>query len=89
MLVVQYHDTAPSGTYYSDLRNCDNSCSVCVVKHVTVSRVDFVQDWEKEDPQISDDARWVPRSTRVFPPTVVSGLVQHRVGWHHLVDDVF
>ena len=34
----QHHDTVTSGTYYSDLRNCDSSCSVCVGKHVTVSR---------------------------------------------------
>ena len=38
LLVEQYHDTATSGTYNSDLRNCDDSCSVCVGKHVTVSR---------------------------------------------------
>ena len=38
LLVEQYHDTATSGTYNSDLRNCDNSCSVCVGKHGTVSR---------------------------------------------------
>ena len=34
----QYHDTATSGTDYADLRNRDNFCSVCVGKHVTVSR---------------------------------------------------
>ena len=34
----QYHDSATSCTDLSDLRNCDNSCSVCVGKHVTVSR---------------------------------------------------
>ena len=38
LLVGQYHDTATSGTYYSDLRNCDNSCSGCVGIHVTISR---------------------------------------------------
>ena len=32
------HDTAISGTDYLDLRNRDNFCSVCVGKHVTVSR---------------------------------------------------
>ena len=34
----QYHDTAISGTDYLDFRNRDNFCSVCVGKHVTVSR---------------------------------------------------
>ena len=34
----QYHDTATSGADYSDLRNRDIWCSVCVGKHVTVSR---------------------------------------------------
>ena len=51
----QYHDTATSGTDYSDLRNRDNFCSVCVGKHVTVQyhdTVDFVQDSETEDPQL-------------------------------------
>ena len=38
LLVVQYHNTGTCGTYYSDLRNGDNSCSRCVGKHVTVSR---------------------------------------------------
>ena len=33
-----YHDTATSVTDYSDLRNRDNFCSVCVGKHVTASR---------------------------------------------------
>ena len=30
----QYHDTATSGTDYSDLRKRDNFCSACVGKHV-------------------------------------------------------
>ena len=38
LLVGKYHDTATSGTFYSDLRNFDNSCSGCVGKHVTISR---------------------------------------------------
>ena len=44
--------------YYSDLRNCDNSCSVCVFVNTLQSHdtVDLVQDSETEDPQHSIEA---------------------------------
>ena len=62
--VGQCHDTATSGTYYSDLRNCDNSCSGCVGIHVTISRhcQFFVHDSETEDPQLVAESWRVGRN---------------------------
>ena len=49
----QYHDTATSGTDYSDLRNRDNFVQCVMVNTLQYHEtVDFVQDSVTEDPQL-------------------------------------